>query len=140
MIIKTIIEENTAQIPLWLQYVSMFAGSGGVLWIIWSKFGEAIKGSLNLKSQIQKGNLENELEEMNVFEKYKQVLNQDMNDLMDKYIKLKEQVDIDHKKLTDQIKEDRRIMKNQKVWILYATKTFVENNIKYRAYIDEEFD
>lgn len=44
MILIMIQEVEPNNIPEWLSTIALFLGSGGIVWTIWSKFGEAIKG------------------------------------------------------------------------------------------------
>lgn len=125
------------KIPPWLGFVFMLFGSGGIVWVIWSKFGEAIRSGFSIKNDVKSGNLNNESQEIDVMAKYKAFLNKEMDDLMVRYTKLKVQVESDHKKLTEQIKANRAIMERQKNYIKYSQGKLKENKIEHKPYTDE---
>lgn len=137
--------ENT---PQWLQYVLLFLGSSGILWTIWSKFGDAIRSGLSMKTDIKKSKLDLEREEMDVYKLHRATLEDDMKSMLDRYNNLKIQVDkkykelqekmaAENKKLTDQMKADRVVMQRQKTWIINASKLFKKHDIIFTPYTDE---
>lgn len=121
-------------LPQWLQLTVLLFGASGVVWTVWSKFGESIKSWVTVKNDIRSGSLQNESQEIDMMAKYKSFLNKEMEDLMVKYVKLKEQVDGDHKKLTEQMRQDRLVMERQRIYIGYLTKLLIKHNIEHEPF------
>lgn len=46
--------EQVSNLPSWLPLLAYLFGGGGVVWAIWSKFGEAIKSAMNIKNEAKK--------------------------------------------------------------------------------------
>lgn len=88
------------------------------------------------KSEVEKSQLEVQDAKVDALAKYKQFMDEQMLDMMNKYNNLKSQVEIDHKKLTEQIEQDREIMQRMKEWIMRATRYFKQHNIKFEEYTD----
>jgi competence transcription factor ComK len=120
--------------PIWLQYAILLFGGSGIVWTVWSKFGESIKSFVTVKNDIKSGSLENESLEIDMMAKYKSFLNKEMEDLMVKYVKLKEQVDRDHKKLTEQMKADRIVLERQRNYIKYQTSLLIKHKIDHEPF------
>jgi predicted nuclease with TOPRIM domain len=138
-------------LPKWLNVVIFLLGSGGIVWTIWSQFGDAIRSAVRLRTDIRKDNLGIEKEKMDVFQEYKKVLNDDFLELLEKYKSLKAEINVKQNELEEQVKElaennsklkaqvalDRAIMQKQKRWILNATKLFNKHNIDFTPYSDD---
>jgi hypothetical protein len=117
-----------------MQWVMFFFGGAGFIWAFLEKFGTQIRSFFAIKNEIKSGDLQNESDEIEVFKLWKKTLSVEMSDLMTKYNNLREKVEVDHKKISTQMKKDRLIIGAQSQYIMYTVKLLTTNNIPYRPY------
>ena len=89
-----------------LEILIPLIGSSGLIWVVWSKFGQSIKEFFNLKTTIKKGELDIEEQETNVLENYRKFIDRELAVIMQKY-----------KNLELKVEEER--IKNQEAEIKY---------------------
>lgn len=127
--------------PNWLPNLILIAGSGGILWTVWSKFGEAVKGFVGIKNDLKTSSLENKLQEIDVMKKYEVFFEGRLHKVLEEVKRIEEEFS-DYKKRTALNREsDRKLItsfterdRKQVSYILYTDSLLKSNNIKFKPY------
>lgn len=127
-------------LPQWAQIVIFVIGSNGVIWVFWSKFGEAIKNTLNIKNDIKSGSLKNKSQEIDIMKQYDAFFEQRMEKLLENYSSLETKFSMYREKMNNQMEVDKRMLSKQNRYITYLKRNLRSNHIEYKSFEDEEFN